>query len=130
MLDVTPLQTAVDALADRLRALPQSALRRGAAAEGLALARDLAARAQLIERPGERPRELPDAGMFAAGDQLAVAGHDLVEALRTVAALAATDGRIGPEADAKSALAEQLAQAVQRVRDAAQSEAMTRSARM
>ncbi|MFE4020964.1 hypothetical protein ACFXPZ_26760, partial [Streptomyces sp. NPDC059101] len=83
MLDVTPLQTAVDALADRLRALPQSALRRGAAAEGLALARELAARAQLIERPGERPRELPDAGMFAAGDQLAVAGHDLVEALRS-----------------------------------------------
>ncbi|MGG2462582.1 hypothetical protein ACO0M4_22655 [Streptomyces sp. RGM 3693] len=130
MLDVTPLQTAVDALADRLRALPQSALRRGAAAEGLALARELAARAQLIERPGERPRELPDAGMFAAGDQLAVAGHDLVEALRTVAAVAATDGRIGAEADAKTAPAEQLAQAVQRVRDAAQSEAMTRSARM
>ncbi|MEU7640704.1 MULTISPECIES: hypothetical protein [unclassified Streptomyces] len=130
MLDVTPLQTAVDALADRLRALPQSALRRGAAAEGLALARELAARAQLIERPGERPRELPDAGMFAAGDQLAVAGHDLVEALRTVAARAAADGLIGPEADAKTAPAEQLAQAVRRVREAAQSEAMTRSARM
>ncbi|MEW1660171.1 MULTISPECIES: hypothetical protein [unclassified Streptomyces] len=122
MLDVTPLQTAVDALADRLRALPQSALRRGAAAEGLALARELAARAQLIERPGGRPVELPDAGMFAAGDQVAVAGHDLVEALRTAAA--------GGEADAKAAPAVHLAEALRRVRDAAQSEAMTRSARM
>ncbi|MFE3773756.1 hypothetical protein, partial [Streptomyces sp. NPDC059122] len=100
MLDVTPLQTAVDALADRLRALPQSALRRGAAAEGLALARELAARAQLIERPGERPRELPDAGMFAAGDQLAVAGHDLVEALRTVAPRGGGGGARGPGAGA------------------------------
>ncbi|ANZ18257.1 hypothetical protein ACH4YO_26890 [Streptomyces noursei] len=127
MLDVTPLQTAVDALADRLRALPQSALRRGAAAEGLALARELTARAQRIERPGERPRELPDAGMFAVGDQLAVAGHDLVEALR--AAAGAPEGGAA-EADVKAAPAEQLAEAVRRVREAAQSEAMTRSARM
>ncbi|MEV5597293.1 hypothetical protein [Streptomyces sp. NPDC052496] len=82
MLDVTPLQTAVDALADRLRALPQSALARGAAAEALALARELAARAQRVERPGQEPYELPDAGMFAVGDQVAVAGHDLVEAVR------------------------------------------------
>ncbi|MFK0296509.1 hypothetical protein ACIQU6_39405 [Streptomyces sp. NPDC090442] len=122
MLDVTPLQTAVDALADRLRALPQSALRRGAAAEGLALARELANRAQRIERPGQRPGELPDAGMFAVGDQLAVAGHDLVEALRAAAA--------GGEADANAAPAEELAGAVRRVREVAQSEAMTRSARM
>ncbi|UJB42364.1 MULTISPECIES: hypothetical protein [unclassified Streptomyces] len=133
MLDVTPLQTAVDALADRLRALPQSALRRGAAAEGLALARELTARAQRIERPGERPRELPDAGMFAVGDQLAVAGHDLVEALRAAAGApegGAADGRGAAEADVKAAPAEQLAEAVRRVREAAQSEAMTRSARM
>ncbi|MFE6687026.1 hypothetical protein ACFVFQ_11165 [Streptomyces sp. NPDC057743] len=122
MLDVTPLQTAVDALADRLRALPQSALGRGAAAEGLALARELANRAQRIERPGQRPVELPDAGMFAVGDQLAVAGHDLVEALRAAAA--------GGEADANAAPAKELAGAVRRVREVAQSEAMTRSARM
>ncbi|MCK7625072.1 hypothetical protein MUU72_18475 [Streptomyces sp. RS10V-4] len=126
MLDVTPLQTAVDALADRLRALPQSALRRGAAAEGLALARELATRAQLIERPGEPPREFPDAGMFAAGDQLAVAGHDLAEALRAAAAAVPDDAG----ADVKAAPAEQLAQAVRRVRETAQSEAITRSARM
>ncbi|MYT29395.1 hypothetical protein [Streptomyces sp. MspMP-M5] len=130
MLDVTPLQTAVDALADRLRALPQSALRRGAAAEGLALARELAARAQLIERPGEPPRELPNAGIFAVGDQLAVAGHDLVEALRSAAAGGTAGGAAGAEADANAAPAGQLAEAVRRVREAAQSEAMTRSARM
>ncbi|KOG66191.1 hypothetical protein ADK76_03560 [Streptomyces griseoflavus] len=82
MLDVTPLQTAVDALADRLRALPQSTLARGAAAEALALARELANRAQRLESPRREPYELPDAGMFAVGDQVAVAGHDLVEAVR------------------------------------------------
>ncbi|KAA6221461.1 hypothetical protein CP973_05260 [Streptomyces albofaciens JCM 4342] len=82
MLDVTPLQTAVDALADRLRALPQSTLARGAAAEALALARELADRAQRLENPRREPYELPDAGMFAVGDQVAVAGHDLVEAVR------------------------------------------------
>ncbi|MCX2971181.1 MULTISPECIES: hypothetical protein [Streptomyces] len=83
MRDVMPLVTAVDALADRLRALPQSTLRRGAAAGALALARELADRAQRLEEPDRGPRELPDAGMFAVGDQLAVAGHDLAEALRT-----------------------------------------------
>ncbi|WP_340561003.1 hypothetical protein [Streptomyces sp. GSL17-111] len=82
MLDVTPLMTAVDALADRLRSMPQSALRRGASARALELARDLAVRAQRLEEPGRPPRELPDAGLFAVGDQVAVAGHDLAEALR------------------------------------------------
>lgn len=83
MPDVIELLTAVDRLADRLRALPQSALRRGAAAEGLALARELSLRAQRLEDPGVPPVQMPDAGMFAAADQLAVAGHDLAEALRT-----------------------------------------------
>ncbi|MGK5639699.1 hypothetical protein ACSNOK_15510 [Streptomyces sp. URMC 126] len=82
MDDVTPLLTAVDTFADRLRALPQSRLSRGAAAEALALARELAARAQRMEEPGDAaPREMPDAGMFAVADQVAVAGHDLAEAL-------------------------------------------------
>ncbi|GAA2059858.1 hypothetical protein GCM10009801_00910 [Streptomyces albiaxialis] len=81
MPDTTPLITAADRLADRLRALPQSALRRGAAAEGLALARELVLRAQRLEAPGEVPRVLPDAGLFATGDQLAVAANDFVEAL-------------------------------------------------
>lgn len=83
MLDTTPLITAVDRFADRLRAAPQSRLQRGAAAEGLATARELAARAQRIEAPDREPRTLPDVGMFAIGDQLAVAGRDLAVALET-----------------------------------------------
>lgn len=81
MLDVTPLTTEVDRFADRLRAMPQSALLRGAAAEAHELAGELARRAQLLECPDRDPRPLPDAGPFAVGDQLAVAGHDLAEAL-------------------------------------------------
>ncbi|MEU5419963.1 hypothetical protein ACFY1P_28775 [Streptomyces sp. NPDC001407] len=92
MDDLTPLLAAVDGFADRLRALPQSRLSRGAAAEALALARELAAWTQRIEEPeaGE-PREMPEAGMFAVADQVAVAGHDLAEALT------ATDGKPLPE---------------------------------
>ncbi|TXS36228.1 hypothetical protein [Streptomyces sp. OR43] len=81
MLDTTPLITAVDRFADRLRAAPQSRLKRGAAAEGLAVARELAVRAQRAEAPGREPRIMPDAGIFAIGDQLAVAGRDLAVAL-------------------------------------------------
>nr|WP_206324379.1 hypothetical protein [Streptomyces sp. HNM0574] len=76
------MNAAVERLADRLRSLPHSALQRGAAAEGLALARELARRAQLAEFPGRQPAELPEAGVFCVGDQLAVAGNDLAEALR------------------------------------------------
>jgi hypothetical protein len=83
MPDVTPLLTAVDRLATRLRTLPQSTLQRGTAARGLALARELSRRAQRLEAPGREPLEMPDAGLFAVGDQLAVAGHDLAEALRS-----------------------------------------------
>ncbi|MFE0327787.1 hypothetical protein ACWEWI_27080 [Streptomyces sp. NPDC003753] len=82
MLDTTPLTRAVDHFADRLRAAPQSRLQRGAAAEALALARELARRAQLLEDPSAEPREMPDAGMFAAADQITVAGHDLAVVLR------------------------------------------------
>lgn len=71
----------MERFADRLRAAPQSRLQQGAAAEGLALARELSARAQRLEGVPE-PREMPDAGLFAVGDQLAVAGRDLAEALR------------------------------------------------
>ena len=82
MLDTTELISTVDRLADRLRALPESKLRRGAAAEGLAAARELALRAQRLEFPGAEPRPLPEAGIFAVGDQVAVAGHDLAAVLR------------------------------------------------
>ncbi|ARZ69754.1 hypothetical protein SMD11_4143 [Streptomyces albireticuli] len=76
----------MDAYADRLRSLPQSRLSRGAAAEALALARELAAWTQRLEEPGAgSPREMPDAGMFAVADQVAVAGHDLAEALALAA---------------------------------------------
>ncbi|MFD0022449.1 hypothetical protein [Streptomyces sp. NPDC058382] len=81
MLDTTPLIIAVDRFADRLRAAPQSRLQRGTAAEGLALARRLTERAQRIEEPDREPRVMPDAGIFAIGDQLAVAGRDLAVAL-------------------------------------------------
>ncbi|MEU3888129.1 hypothetical protein [Streptomyces sp. NPDC029041] len=77
MVDTTPLTRAVEHFADRLRAAPQSRLQRGAAAEALELARELARRAQALEEPGVEPREMPDAGMFAAADQITVAGHDL-----------------------------------------------------
>ncbi|MEU8350908.1 MULTISPECIES: hypothetical protein [unclassified Streptomyces] len=93
MLDLTPLDTAVERLAGKLRAAPQSALRRGAAAEGLELARELARRAQRIEFPDREPAELPDAGVFVVGDQVAVAGHDLAEALRTARGDAGDAGR-------------------------------------
>ncbi|MGP4003948.1 hypothetical protein [Streptomyces sp. 8N706] len=85
MLDVTPLVAAVDRLADRLRSAPQSRLQRGAADEGLALARELARRAQRLESPEREPRSMPEVGIFAVADQVAVAGHDLAEALRVAA---------------------------------------------
>jgi hypothetical protein len=77
VVDTTPLTRAVDHFADRLRAAPQSRLQRGAASEALGLARELSRRAQLLEEPGAEPREMPDAGMFAAADQITVAVHDL-----------------------------------------------------
>jgi hypothetical protein len=80
--DADELHAAVDRLSDRLRALPESRLRRGPAEAALALARELADRARRLERPSRPPAELPEAGIYAVGDQLAVAGHDLAEALR------------------------------------------------
>ncbi|MEU6146997.1 hypothetical protein ABZ848_42445 [Streptomyces sp. NPDC047081] len=77
MVDTTPLTRAVDHFADRLRAAPQSRLQRGGASEALELARELSRRAQLLEEPAAEPRVMPDAGMFAAADQITVAAHDL-----------------------------------------------------
>nr|WP_197972307.1 MULTISPECIES: hypothetical protein [Streptomyces] len=77
--------SAVDQFADRLRAAPQSRLQRGAAAEALALARELARWAQSVEEPGSEPRVMPDAGMFAAADQISVAGRDLAVVLTSEA---------------------------------------------
>lgn len=83
MLDVIPFVTAVDRLADQLRAMPQSTLRRGAARSGLDLARELSRRAQEWERPHGEYLSMPEVGEFVVGDQVAVAGHDLAEALRS-----------------------------------------------
>lgn len=92
----------MERFADRLRAAPQSRLQRGAAAEALALARELAVRAQRLEGAAE-PREMPDAGIFAVGDQVAVAGADLAEALRQ-AARSAPDGTAAPSGDLDEAV--------------------------
>ncbi|MFF3376424.1 hypothetical protein ACFYXF_26145 [Streptomyces sp. NPDC002680] len=88
MLDTSPLTRAVDHFADRLRAAPQSRLQRGAAAEALGLARELARRAQLLESPGGEPLVMPDVGMFAGADQVTVAAHDLALVLRSEGELA------------------------------------------
>lgn len=40
-------------------------------------------RAQLAEEPDAEPRLMPDAGMFAAADQIMVAAHDLALVLRS-----------------------------------------------
>ena len=94
MRDTSELTAAVERFADRLRAAPQSRLKQGAAAEGLALARELAVRAQRAEDPEREPRIMPDAGLFAVGDQLAVAGNDLAEILRTAPA-GSHEGELG-----------------------------------
>ncbi|MFJ9441023.1 hypothetical protein ACIRRH_04040 [Kitasatospora sp. NPDC101235] len=118
MHDVEPLVEAVESLADRFRSLPQSKLLgtvpgyASRAAAALELARRLAGLALAAE--GGPQREFPDAGAFAVGDQLAVAGHDLAAALAALpegAEVALPDGPV--------AAAEVLAGAVAAVRETA-----------
>ncbi|TDU04544.1 hypothetical protein EDD99_3013 [Streptomyces sp. 846.5] len=112
MSDPTPLLFAADRLADRFRSMPQRSLTR-LAPEGLSLARRLARQEEAVAG-GPARSELPDAGIFAVGDQIALAAHDLAEALR----------------DANREEAEAvLAQALAEVEDAYRL-ATTRSARM
>ncbi|WP_328299040.1 hypothetical protein OG389_15330 [Streptomyces sp. NBC_00435] len=106
MLDTSPLTAAVERFADRLRAAPQSRLQQGAAEVALDLARELSVRAQRLEAAaagagdgaGAAPaRRMPDAGIFVVGDQVAVAGQDLAEALHaawTEAGAAATPANV------------------------------------
>ncbi|MFJ7913166.1 hypothetical protein [Kitasatospora sp. NPDC096204] len=117
-LDVDPLVEAVDRLADRFRSLPQSKLlgavpgHASRAAAALELARRLAGLAAAVE--GGPRRDFPDAGAFAVGDQLAVAGHDLATALAALpegARVALPDGPVPA--------AEVLAAAVDAVRETA-----------
>lgn len=80
MIDCAQLLRSSGRLADWYRSLPASRLRLHAA-DGLALARALADAAGRIEDPASPPRQLPPAGPFAVGDQIAVASHDLAAAL-------------------------------------------------
>ncbi|MFE4264611.1 hypothetical protein [Streptomyces sp. NPDC056883] len=126
MLDTSPLTAAVERFADRLRAAPQSRLQQGAAEVALDLARELSLRAQRLEAAsadgtaagdaaGAAPaRTMPDAGIFVVGDQLAVAGLDLAEALH--AAVADPAGAPGPDGpDTAKAPSEVLDEAVRLV---------------
>lgn len=118
MHDVQPLVEAVDSLADRFRSLPQSKLLgavpgyESRAAAALALARRLAALALAAE--GGPEREFPDAGAFAAGDQLAVAGHDLAAVLAAL-----PEGAEVPLPDGPEAVAAVLAETAAAVRETA-----------
>ncbi|WP_411106894.1 hypothetical protein [Streptomyces sp. cmx-4-9] len=107
MLDTSPLTAVVERFADWLRSAPQSRLQQGAAAEALEVARELSVRAQRLEAPGREALEMPEAGLFVVGDQLAVAGQDLAEALRTA-----------PVGDGATAPSELLDEAVRRVEQA------------
>ncbi|MGW6918473.1 hypothetical protein ACWGB8_32360 [Kitasatospora sp. NPDC054939] len=119
MSSVNSLVEAVDGLADRFRSMPQNRLlgavpgHPSRAAAGHALAGRLAAAAQTAE--GSAVRAFPDAGAFAVGDQLAVAGHDLAVALAALPAGAAVAlvqplGALpaGAQADPAALLAEAL----------------------
>ena len=125
MSDATRLLLAADRLADRFRSMPQGRLA-ALAPDGLRLARRLARRAQALEGGAVRP-ELPDAGIFAVGDQLALTAHDLAAALAAGPEAADQDESADPEGSggAERLLAESLAEL-----EAAYRLATTRSARM
>ncbi len=136
MSDPSVLLLAADRLADRFRSMPQGRLT-ALAPEGLWAARRLARRSQALEGGMARP-ELPDVGIFAVGDQIALTAHDLAAALGERAGAgdreddgdagdgdAGDTGDDGPGLGAERALAASLAdlEAVYRL-------ATTRSARM
>ncbi len=102
--------------------MPQSKLLQ-LAPEGLALARELARRAQLLEGVPV-VRELPEAGVFSVGDQIALAAHDLAAALAAVGGPDGSGNADGEEAEAV------LAESVSLVGAVTQRLATTRSARM
>ena len=80
--ELADLDVAVQRLAGRLRSLAQRRLRAGAADTGLELARWLDRRAQLLEFPDRTPFVMPDDGVSAVGDQLALAGRELLAVAR------------------------------------------------
>lgn len=113
--------------------MPQSRLT-VLAPEGLALARRLAGWAQQLE--GLPVRELPEVGVFAVGDQIALAAHELAAAVaeRRAADAEGPDDE-GPDdeglgEDAADAEVERvLAEAGALLAEVAQRLATTRSAR-
>ncbi|MEU8774595.1 hypothetical protein [Streptomyces sp. NPDC048606] len=115
MLDTSPLTDAVERFADRLRAAPQSRLQRGAAAEALELARELAQRARRLEEgPQGAVRQVPDAGPFVVGDQVAVTGRDLAEALAAAAEAASGAAARADDAKAPSEMLDEAVALVER----------------
>ena len=94
MPEPVPFLAAAERLADRFRSMPQSRLT-ALAPEGLALARRLAGWAQQLE--GLAVRELPEVGIFAVGDQIALAAHELAAAAAERRAAAGPPA--GPGAD-------------------------------
>ncbi|WP_034088780.1 hypothetical protein [Streptacidiphilus albus] len=132
MPEPMPFLAAAERLADRFRSMPQSRLT-ALAPEGLALARRLAGWAQQLE--GLAVRELPEVGIFAVGDQIALAAHELAAAAaerRTAAgapsAPGADDEGLGEDA-ADTEVEQVLAEAGVLVAEVAQRLATTRSAR-
>jgi hypothetical protein len=129
MSDSSALLLAADRLADRFRSMPQRRLAE-LAPDGLLLARRLARRSQALEGGAARP-ELPDVGIFAVGDQIALTAHDLAQALTSSHVdggdgdQADGDGGGGDREDAALLLAESLDELA-----AAYRLATTRSARM
>ena len=136
MPDPSPFLAQAERLADRFRSMPQTRLALFAPL-GLQLARRLADSSLQLE--GLPARELPDVGVFAVGDQIALAAHDLAAALADPDDSGAdpdpdpdTDpgSDPGPDpADPDDAEAV-LAEAVRLVAELAQRLATTRSARM
>jgi len=97
MPDPTTLLAAADRLADRFRSMPHGRLA-ALAPSGLTLARQLARQAQKMEG-GPVREDLPEVGIFAVGDQIALAAHDLAAALRDAARREADDAELdGAEA--------------------------------
>lgn len=132
MPEPMPLLAAAERLADRFRSMPQSRLT-ALAPEGLALARRLAGWAQQLE--GLAVRELPEVGMFAVGDQIALAAHELAAAVaerraagRSAGEAAADDEGLGEDA-ADAEVERVLAEAGALLAEVAQRLATTRSAR-
>ena len=128
MPDPTLFLASAERLADRFRSMPQSRLT-PLAPVGLDLARRLADRAQQLERLPVR--ELPEAGVFAVGDQIALAAHDLATALAALPDGGDDEAGVADDAGSGSGEGDRvLAEAVDLVAEAAQRLATTRSARM